>query len=567
MATGSSPIFPPPVLLPQPRRLTRLAGVACLADALRESLDPRLPAEGYRLRLADDGLELTAGSAAGAFYGRQTLTQLRRQYGAEAPALEIDDWPDFPARGVMLDISRCKVPTLATLYELVDLLAEWKINQLQLYTEHTFAYRHHSLVWQDASPMTGEDIQALDAYCRERFVELVPNQNSFGHFERWLKHEPYRHLAEAPDGAFYWGAQRPPAVLCPIDPGSIKLIRELHAELLPNFSSRLFNVGCDETMELGQGRSQELAAARGKERVYLDFLCQIHASVTANQRTMMFWGDIILHRPELIPELPRPIIALSWGYEADHPFDHEAAQFAAAGVPFYVCPGTSSWGTLVGRTDNALANLRAAAEAGLRHGAIGFLNTDWGDMGHLQYQPVSYLPFAAGAAYSWCLEGNRDLALAAAVDLHGFQPAPGSPAAGQLAADLGNLYQACGKLRANGSLLFWLLVAGNNDLPGQLEGVGLDGLHATQAKLADCQARLAKLRLQRADGELIVAELANNAAMLEQGLRRGLAALGEDVWQPEALQPLRDEHRRLWLARNRPGGLPESLGWLERGSR
>ncbi|MBC8095224.1 MAG: hypothetical protein H7Y43_05385, partial [Akkermansiaceae bacterium] len=100
--------------------------------------------------------------------------------------------------------------------------------------------------------------------------------------------------------------------------------------------------------------------------------------------------------------LPRNLIALNWGYEANHPFDREASQFAKAGIPFYVCPGTTTWMTLIGRHDNALPNLRAAAAAGRRHGAIGYLITDWGDGGHPQPLAVSYLPYLAGAALSWC---------------------------------------------------------------------------------------------------------------------------------------------------------------------
>jgi hypothetical protein len=138
----------------------------------------------------------------------------------------------------------------------------------------------------------------------------------------------------------------------------------------------------------------------------------------------MFWGDIILKYPKLIPELAsfgvppsgglrgkpyKPpkggtpnLIALNWGYEANHPFDRETALFAKAKIPFYVCPGTSTWQTLIGRHDNALANLRAAAQAGRRHGAIGYLITDWGDGGHPQPLAVSHLPCLAGASLSWC---------------------------------------------------------------------------------------------------------------------------------------------------------------------
>ena len=115
--------------------------------------------------------------------------------------------------------------------------------QLQLYTEHTFAYRNHKDVWENASPMTADEIRKLDAYCGDRFIELVPNQNSFGHMGRWLGIKRYSALAEDPGN---------PDTLCPTDPNAIKLLDEMYAELLPNFSSRQFNVGCDET-DVGNG--------------------------------------------------------------------------------------------------------------------------------------------------------------------------------------------------------------------------------------------------------------------------------------------------------------------------
>jgi hypothetical protein len=102
------------------------------------------------------------------------------------------------------------------------------------------------------------------------------------------------------------------------------------------------------------------------------------------------------------------MIALNWGYEAGHPFDREAGRFARSKVPFYVCPGTSTWMTLIGRHDNAFANLREAAAAGRKYRAIGFLNTDWGDGGHPQPLAVSYLPFLMGAAVSWCGKSVRE---------------------------------------------------------------------------------------------------------------------------------------------------------------
>ena len=185
--------------------------------------------QGYELTVVDGRIDAVANTNSGLFYAVQTLTQLLEQAGSELPTLRCRDWPDFPQRGVMLDISRNKVPTMDTLYDLVDMLASWKINQLQLYTEHTFAYRRHPLVWQDASPMTAEEIIALDAYCRDRGIELVPNQNTFGHMHHWLKHATYTHLAEKADGAQTpWGFYNPePFSLSPAVPGSLDLVRDL----------------------------------------------------------------------------------------------------------------------------------------------------------------------------------------------------------------------------------------------------------------------------------------------------------------------------------------------------
>jgi len=527
----------------------------------------RLPSQGYQLEISARGIRLEARDPAGAFYGVMTLRQMLRQVRDALPLGRIVDAPDFPARGVMLDISRDKVPTLETLYALVDLLSEWKINRLELYTEHTFAYQRHREVWAQASPMTGEDILRLDAYCRSRFVELVPNQNSFGHMNRWLALPRYRHLAECPQGfRTPWGSMAGPFSLSPAVPGSLKLLAELYAELLPHFTSRNFNVGCDETWDLGQGRSRALCERKGKGRVYLEFLRGIHRLVRQHGRVMHFWGDIILQHPELVKELPRDVVVLEWGYEADHPFAEHGARFAASGIPFFVCPGTSSWCTIAGRTRNCLANLWAAAVHGLRHGAVGFLNTDWGDGGHWQYLPVSYLGFAAGAAYSWAGRANADLDLPAVLDLHAFHDAAG--VMGRLAYDLGNAYLRPGVLRHNGSILFDILQNGPDwKLPPRATAARLQ---TTREYVAAVLAPLSHARMARPDAALIQDEFRNAGRMLAHACNRALmlwrggpAGRSARLALAEEMRIVLGEHRRLWMARNRVGGLQDSVRNLE----
>ena len=528
------------------------------------------------------GCLITGADAAGLFYGACTLLQLITARAGDGiivlPGMRLVDWPDFPNRGVMLDVSRDRVPTTEMLYELVDLLASWKINQLQLYMEHTFAYQGHEVVWKNASPFTGEEILALDAYCSARFVELIPNQNSFGHMQRWLIHEPYRQMAECPEGCELWpGHPSEPYSLCPVDPRSIELLEDLYDQLLPHFSSTTFNVGLDETYDLGKGRSAEACATLGTERVYLDFLKQIHRQVMTRGKTMQFWGDIILHQPDLIPELPADAIAMEWGYEASHPFEEHCEHFAEAGLRFYVCPGTSSWNAIAGRTENALGNIQRAASSGKAGGAVGLLNTDWGDNGHLQPPVVSILGYMAGAAASWNAGVQLgDIDLPALLDLFAFRDSAGEM--GRVAYDLGNVYQVPGVATVNSSIFFDVLMNADRGWgSGRWEGLTDEGLESTLAVLEDIRGRLSRAAMDRADADLVKAEFSWVADLLSWSAQLGLARIRHTAVDSAASLPaevrfalgnelgdLTGRYRALWLQRSRPGGLADSAAHLER---
>jgi hypothetical protein len=534
--------------------------------------------EGYHLTIGEERIGIVARDGAGLAYSFATLTQLVRQFGKRLPRLHIEDHPDFPNRGVMLDISRDKVPTMQTLYGLVDMLAEWKVNQFQLYMEHTFAYQRHRAVWKDASPMTGEEILALDAYCGERHVELVPNQNSFGHMERWLTKKPYREMAEVPEGVslahrkmLLTHPERFSTVLDPGDPRSLALIDGLYAELLPHFSSRAFNVGCDETWELGQGKSKKCCDRDGAGRVYLDFLLKIHGLTEKHGRRMMFWGDIIMRHPELIGEIPPDATALEWGYEHDHPYEQDTKAFRKAGLPFYVCPGTGAWISLIGRTDNAMANIRNATTNGLANGALGVLNTEWGDGGHMQPLPASYLGFLYGASMSWSTGASAGMPLADALSLQAFDDPSG--VTGRAAYELGNAYQVNGARSRNGTLpaqMYFLPL--ESDWPMQRVRPG--GFEDTSAQLAAASARLDASRMRRDDAEQIVDEYRCAVEMADIGAAIGAVKYARVTGAPASklragykrvakrIDAVVPEYERLWLDRNRPGGLRDSVSRL-----
>ena len=190
-------------LLPAPRFLKMQRGIFLLPKQkplaafkiVRTDAAPDHP-EGYALTISKDGIEISFRETGGLRTATATLRQLRRECGRRLPCLKIRDWPDFARRGVMLDISRGRVPKLETLLDLAEKLSDFKINELQLYTEHTFAYKKYKSVWQNWGALTANEIQILDARCRELGIDLVPNQNSFGHLRYFLEDPRLKKLGE-----------------------------------------------------------------------------------------------------------------------------------------------------------------------------------------------------------------------------------------------------------------------------------------------------------------------------------------------------------------------------------
>ena len=456
----------------------------------------------------------------------------------------------FAVRSYMLDISRDKVPTMGTLRLIVDLLAKFGYNQFQLYTEHTFAYSRHKGVWEHASPLTPSEIRALDAYCAMNGIELVANQNSFGHLERWLTKPEYNHLAELPQGGapLPWGGfKKDPTTLCPTDPRSLEFLDGLYDELLPNFESKLFNIGCDETFDLlGEGRSAAQVKEKGEGRVYLEFLKQVADLARKHGRRPMFWGDVILKHPELVPELPKDLIALNWGYEGNHPFMEQAEKFKAAGLEFYVCPGTSSWNSLAGRVENMRENMIAAEHAGRIHGAKGFMVTDWGDGGHWQPLAASLPGLVFGGLLA--TEGAHAAKMDIESALNGIM---GVPLGGTLLR-LGTLYLRGGALRGNASELFRILA---NDR-GYSRHPGLtDHVLAESSSIAEGCRHAASDFASGAFPNVWAQEIVHMANLVDAACNRR---------DERRLRFLREEHDQVWKLRNRPGGMDDSREKLPR---
>ena len=557
-------IFPVPQSFRQtggePQRVASLNKVITSVDPNRV-----VRPQGYRLTIDRDGVEIVGHDDAGVFYGRQTLRQLIRGE-SEVPLLVIDDWPDLLTRGYMLDVSRDRVPTMTHLHEVVETMARLKLNQLQLYTEHTVAFEGHESVWRDASPLTFDELAEIETFAAARFIDLVPCQNAFGHLHHWLTKPGYRDLAECPDGwDTPWGYRSPePFSLNPGDPRSLALSQDLIAQLAQPSKSKLFNIGCDETLDIGQGRSRARVEREGRAEVYFEYLTKLCATVNGHGKTPMFWGDIVLHHPELIPRLPDDAILLNWGYEADHPFDKQSKTFADAGVRFYVCPGTSGWCTLTGRGINAVKNLRAGAAAAVTHGAEGFLITDWGDYGHWQPYPVSLPGLVYGAGVAWAMEANTDAALLPAAISLTLAEDPNHQV-GRVIWDASNVYQQSEAQLFNAT--WWFQYLRNPDQA--MSQISFSDAKRVTEAFASILHRIEADRAERSRCDQVLDEMEWCVGISHWAAQRtaeGITAGRIDNVKSKG-SPTFDRwvsrFAELWLRRSRPGGLDASIEKLK----
>ncbi|WP_170311531.1 beta-N-acetylhexosaminidase [Vallitalea okinawensis] len=379
----------------------------CIELILSEDLSD---IEGYHLIITEENIKILGRESRGVFYGIQTLLQLVKQYGRRIPCLEIEDEPSLPHRGFYHDVTRGKIPTLDTMKHLVDICSMYKINQLQLYIEHTFAFEGQSEVWNVTDPLTAEEIMELDRYCQERYIELVPSIATFGHLYEALKSYSFNELCELDDSLdtnYSWHDRMAHHTLDVSNPKSIDFVKNMIDEFIPLFTSNQFNICADETFDLGRGKNKVKAEEVGKTRLYVDFLKQIIDIVKGHNKKVMFWGDIILNEPAFIEELPKDIICLNWDYNPKVKED-KFAEIAKSGLQQYVCPGVMGWNKLMNHHQNAYENIRRLSQYAAKYNAVGLLNTDWGDYGHINLLANSTPGLIYGAIMSWNTDEDRD---------------------------------------------------------------------------------------------------------------------------------------------------------------
>ncbi len=381
--------------------VTRVLGEPALDDCINLIAECG-EGEGYTLSVSGKSVTLRGQSLAGAFYAIQTMRQLVKDTKGVIPNLEITDAPDMESRGFYQDISRGRVPTVESTKKMIDMLAYYKENAFQLYIEHTFLFDEYVGIARPENALTAAEIIELDQYCYDNFIDFVPSLSTFGHLYRLLespKWAEYRELETYEPTGNKWYDAMVHHTIDPSNPESIHIIGSMIDQYIPLFRSQYFNICCDETFDLGKGRN----AGKDSGALYLEFTRKIIDHVSSRGKTVMMWGDIILHHPEILDSFPKDVVMLNWNYSAQPPLEN-TAKFRDAGYRQLLCPGTSCWNQMSEVVNYAEQNIIKMIRSGHENGAMGSLNTAWGDYGHTAALNTSLFGIVLGAALSW----NKD---------------------------------------------------------------------------------------------------------------------------------------------------------------
>ena len=372
-----------------------------LSDANLKYLEnDKLDDQEYEIKINPDSIEVYGKTEVGMYYATKTLKQLLKDESIRCGYIK--DKPDLKVRGFMHDISRNKVPKLETLKYIVDVMSDLKMNHFELYVEgFSFEYKSFEQYLEEESYISVEEYKELVKYCFDHYIDLVPNQNGLGHMEQWLSKDEFKELAEAPEGIHLWGSLRPASTLDVSNPKSLELISKMYKDMLPISNSKYFHMNFDEPFELGLNKNKQRCQEIGKENLYLEFVEKAYNEIKKYNKIPLIWGDVLINHDNVLDKIPKDMIFVDWGYDAQYPFEKTLEKLKKANIKFMAAPATTSWCSLLTRTTDYLENISAAIWSTYKLDGEGIILTDWGDVGHLQHLSASLAPLAYAGLQSY----------------------------------------------------------------------------------------------------------------------------------------------------------------------
>jgi hypothetical protein len=347
--------------------------------------------EAYDLTVGRHEVKIHARSSAGIYYGAQTVRQLIEGEGAATslPEVEIHDWPSLSFRGTMVDISHGPLPTEQEIERQLDFLARWKENQYYIYSEDSIELTGYPLL-AFGGRLTKDEVRRIAAYGRERHIDVIPNFDLYGHQHDLFRIEKYADLSDQPHGTEFEAS----------NPKVQALLTDWVNQFADLFPSKFVSIGFDETFQI-EAATHATGNAAAPAGLFVKQLSTVANAFQQRGKTVMAYDDIMVKYPQIIPQLPKGLIAVAWYYTSEDPtYKRWLGPLEQLHIPHVVQPGVMSYDGITPDNDTTFENIDTFLAAGRHSGAMGLVNSVWADDAQLLFR-MSFPGMAYGAAAPW----------------------------------------------------------------------------------------------------------------------------------------------------------------------
>lgn len=234
-------------------------------ECIRLEKDADISAEGYKLEVTEDLVQIKASDAAGFFYGLQTLSQLLVSGEKELCEMTVEDYPRFSERGFMLDVAR-HFFTVDAVKLFIDAMAAMKLNRLHLHLTDDQGWRVEirkypllTMIGSERShtdfnnvPHRGfyaqDEIRDIVSYAHKRYIHVVPEIAMPGHTVSALASYPKLScFGRKLQTATHTGAQHD--LLCAGKAFTYKFVFEVLDEVISLFPDGELHIGGSEAVK------------------------------------------------------------------------------------------------------------------------------------------------------------------------------------------------------------------------------------------------------------------------------------------------------------------------------
>ena len=275
--------------------------------------------ESYLLKISENNIKLTAENSYGAMHGLETLLQLLMvdEDGYYFPALEINDEPRFPWRGLLIDVCRHFLP-IDILKRNIDGMAAVKMNVLHLHLSEDQGFRIESKIYpklhelgSDGLFYTQTEIKEIIKYADDRGIRVIPEFDVPGHTTSWFV--GYPELASAP-GPYTiertWGVMDP--TIDPTKEETYKFLDNLFSEMAMLFTDEYFHIGGDENNGKQWDKNESIQkymeenGIKDNHELQVYFNKRVLQILTKQDKKMIGWDEV------LVPGIPKSVVIQSW---------------------------------------------------------------------------------------------------------------------------------------------------------------------------------------------------------------------------------------------------------------